>query len=170
MSFVAERTLDRPTDSSKSGVVAAVREGSWWGCPAGARSSSGSLAVNTKIVLRETGQQFSDRDDMADLIKRNQRALALHPSQATTGPDGSDAVKKILGGLTTLATGVAELRNRGYGAGHGPVTRPAGPRVRHARLTVNAATAWCQFMLDTLADPEAPWKKAETAAPEAPSA
>lgn len=117
-----------------------------------------------KIILREIGEAFTDRDDIADLIRRSQRALHLHPNQATPGPDGSDAVKKILGGLTSVVTGVAELRNRGFGAGHGPVTRPTGLGVRHARLAVTAATAWCQLMLDTLADPNAPWRTATEAA------
>jgi hypothetical protein len=30
---------------------------------------------------------------------------------------------------------------------------------RHAHLAVNAAFMWCQLMLDTLADPNAPWRK-----------
>lgn len=137
--------------------------------PALAIGSAKDLVESTaKIVLRETGHTFTDRDDMADLIRRAQQALALHPTQAAPGPDGSDAVKKILGGLTTVVTGVAELRNRGYGAGHGPVTRPAGLRVRHARLAVTAATAWVQLMIDTLADPEAPWRKQDTASPTDP--
>jgi len=32
-------------------------------------------------------------------------------------------------------------------------------RARHAHLAVNAAFTWCQLMLDTLADLEAPWRK-----------
>ena len=134
--------------------------------PALAIGSAKELVESTaKIILRETGKSFTDRDDMADLIRRSQQALALHPSQATTGPDGSDAVKKILGGLTSVVTGIAELRNRGYGAGHGQVSRPAGLGVRHARLAVSAAAAWCQLMLETLADDEAPWRR-EQAGPE----
>jgi hypothetical protein len=37
-----------------------------------------------------------------------------------TGPDSTDAVKRILGGLMNIAAGLGELRNRGYGTGHGP--------------------------------------------------
>jgi len=59
----------------------------------------------------------------------------------------------------TITTGLAELRNRGYGTGHGP----AGPRVglgaRHAHLAVSGARMWCEFMLDTLADPKPPWRQ-----------
>jgi hypothetical protein len=31
-----------------------------------------------------------------------------NPTAAVLGPDGSDAVKRILGGVTTVANGVAE--------------------------------------------------------------
>jgi hypothetical protein len=79
---------------------------------------------------------------------------------AIPGPDGSDAVKKILGSVTSIAIGLAELRNRGYGTGHGPAQAPSGLGARHAHLAVNAAFTWCQLMLDTLADPKAPWRKA----------
>lgn len=41
-----------------------------------------------------------------------------------------------------------------------PKTARVGLGTRHAHLAVNAALTWCQLMLDTLADPEAPWRKA----------
>ena len=95
---------------------------------------------------------------MRALITKAQMALSLHPSAATPGPDGSDAVKKILGGAATVALGVAELRNRGYGTGHGPAGRRTGLGIRHAHLAVNAAITWCQLVLDTLYDDRAPWR------------
>jgi hypothetical protein len=62
--------------------------------------------------------------------------------------------------VSTIAAGLAELRNRGYGTGHGAAGARVGLRPRHAHLAVNAAFTWCQLMLDTLADPEAPWRDA----------
>jgi len=44
--------------------------------------------------------------------------------------------------------------------GHGPAKARVGLRARHAHLAVNAAFTWCQLMLDTLAEPEAPWRQA----------
>jgi hypothetical protein len=93
------------------------------------------------------------------LVREAQQALSLHPTSASPGPDGSDAVKKILGSVSGIAIGLAELRNRGYGAGHGQASSPVGLGARHAHLAVNAAFTWCQLMLDTLADPQAPWRK-----------
>jgi hypothetical protein len=62
----------------------------------------------------------------------------------------------------TIATSIAELRNRGYGTGHGPANARIGLGPRHARLTINAARLWCEFVLDTLADEQAPWRKRAT--------
>ena len=41
----------------------------------------------------------------------------------------------------------------------GQATARVGLGSRHAQLAVNAALIWCQLMLDTLADPETPWRK-----------
>lgn len=84
----------------------------------------------------------------------------VHPTVAPVGagPDGSDGVKRILGAVKTVTAGVAELRNRGFGTGHGIGTTRTGLGARHAHLAINAARLWCQFMLDTLSDPRAPWR------------
>lgn len=127
--------------------------------PAQAVGSAKELIESTaKTLLLERSQNVNEKDDIAALISKAQRVLHLHPSNATPGPDGSDAVKKILGSVMTVAVGVAELRNRGYGTGHGATGARVGLHARHAYLAVNAAVTWCQLMLDTLADPAAPWR------------
>lgn len=128
--------------------------------PALAVGSAKELIESTaKVVLVEVGQPVNAKSDLPELARAAQTALGLHPSSGNTGPDSSDAVKRILGALTTIATGLAELRNRGHGTGHGPATARVGLRPRHAHLAVNAAITWCQAMLDTLADPGAPWRR-----------
>jgi hypothetical protein len=117
------------------------------------------IESTAKVVLLERGRPVNDKDDLPALARAAQEALGLHPSSTTPGPDGSDAVKKILGAVTTIATGLGELRNRGYGTGHGTAATRVGLRSRHAHLAVNAAVTWCELLLDTLADPEAPWRK-----------
>jgi hypothetical protein len=127
--------------------------------PALAVGSAKELIESTaKVVLAELGVAASDKADLPELVRQAQQALGLHPSSAAPGPDGTDAVKRILGGVSTIAAGLAELRNKGYGTGHGPAGARVGLRARHAHLAVNAAFTWCQLMLDTLADPEAPWR------------
>ena len=126
--------------------------------PAQAIGSAKELIESTaKTVLLERGLPLHEHDDLPALVRQAQQALDLHPSAATPGPDGSDAVKRILGSVTSLAIGVAELRNRGYATGHGAGSARVGLHARHAQLAVNAAITWCQLILDTLADTSAPW-------------
>ncbi|WP_374628046.1 abortive infection family protein [Micromonospora sp. A3M-1-15] len=56
------------------------------------------------------------------------------------------------------------------GTGHGGVTAPAGLAPRHARLAVTAATAWINFMLETLTDRAAGCRVAERDAAPPPRA
>jgi hypothetical protein len=63
---------------------------------------------------------------------------------------------KILDGLYKVAVGIDELRNR-YGRDHGREQPLRGLGPRHAHFAVHSATAYCRFLLDTLADPRAPW-------------
>jgi hypothetical protein len=120
------------------------------------------IESTAKLVLTELGQPPSPRADIPELIRDAQKALLLHPDTTTPGPDGTDAIKKILGSATGIAIGVAELRNRGYGTGHGPASARHGLSSRHAHLAANAAITWCELILETLADPNAPWRKAAT--------
>jgi Abortive infection C-terminus len=116
------------------------------------------IESTAKTVLQERGFEVNDKDKLPVLVRRAEEALGLHPSNARPSPDGTDAVKRILGGLTSIAIGLGELRNRGYGTGHGPKGERVGLRPRHARLAVNAAVTWCEVVLDTLDDPGAPWR------------
>lgn len=127
--------------------------------PAQVIGSAKELIESTaKVVLTELGRPVDDQADVPALVKEAQVALGLHPSSQAPGPDGNDAVKKILGSVTGVAIGVAELRNR-YGTGHGAAGQRVGLGNRHAHLAVNAAFTWCQLMLDTLADKQAPWRR-----------
>lgn len=132
--------------------------------PAQALGSAKELIESTaKIVLDTRGLPVDDKADFPSLVKAAQQALWLHPSTHVPGPDGHNTVKQILGAASTMANAVGELRNR-YGTGHGPVGTRAGLGARHAHLAVNAATTWCQLMLDTLADEKAPWHDQEAEA------
>lgn len=95
------------------------------------------------------------------LARRAQDALRRHPASGS-GPDGSEGVRRILGAVSSITGGLAELRNRGHGVGHGPATARVGVRPRHVRLAANAATTWCQLILETLADPDAPWRRQQS--------
>lgn len=130
--------------------------------PGGAIGAAKQLIEATaKVVLTERNEPFDEHSDVPELVKRSQRCLKLHPSSVAAGGsavDGADALKKILGGVSAIALGIAEFRNK-HGSGHGQVRTPAGLGIRHAHLAVNAAITWCQLLLDTLSDPTAPWRK-----------
>ncbi|MFE3028451.1 abortive infection family protein [Nocardia tengchongensis] len=130
--------------------------------PALAIGSAKELVESTaKLVLRERDQEFDSGYDLPKLVKLAEESLHLHPAQNRQDPDGTQTIRKVLGAALTITSGIAELRND-YGTGHGRDTAPTGLGPRHARLAVNAARLWCQFMLDTLGDPKAPWQKTAT--------
>ncbi|MEU5448692.1 abortive infection family protein [Streptomyces californicus] len=120
------------------------------------------IEATAKTALRELSIEVDKNAALPTLVSTVQKALKLDAGSAPDGPDGSKAVKKILSGSVNIAVGVAELRNQGFGSGHGQASAPSGLGVRHARLTVNAAVTWCELILDTLADPAAPWRKVTT--------
>jgi hypothetical protein len=136
--------------------------------PAQAIGSAKELIEATaKTILLELNMPFNDATArLPELINAVQRTLGLHPA-AVAGPDGTEAVRRILGGLSSIALGVAELRNRGYGTGHAVVTRAPGLHARHAHLAVGAASTWCHLVLDTYSDPSAPWRRTASARVEA---
>jgi hypothetical protein len=81
----------------------------------------------------------------------------LHAAGVADTTEEAKALKTILGSLSRLTQGVTELRNQ-VGVGHGRDSVPGWVRPRHARLAAGAATTWCNLMLETLGDPEAPWR------------
>lgn len=116
------------------------------------------IEATAKTALRQLNIEVDKNAALPALVSTVQKALKLDAGSAPDGPDGSKSVKKILSGAVNIAVGVAELRNQGFGSGHGQASAPSGIGVRHARLTVNAAVTWCEPILDTLDDPVAPWR------------
>jgi hypothetical protein len=110
-----------------------------------------------KLVLRERGETYTDKEDLPPLVSRAQQALKLHAAGVPGDTEEAKALKTILSSLTRLTQGVTELRNK-VGVGHGRASVPEWVRPRHARLAAGAAVTWCNLMLETLADPDAPWR------------
>lgn len=92
------------------------------------------------------------------LVKAAQESLGLAPKSVS---DEDRALRQALQSLVTLTKSVTELRNS-VGIDHGAEEVPRWVRPRHARLVVGAAQVWCQLMLETLADPDAPWRRGGT--------
>lgn len=116
------------------------------------------VETTAKVVLAERGLEFDRTWKFPNLISEAQDALRLRPNALTEGPDTTPSVKRVLGGAQNMVLGLDELRNAGYGTGHGPARVRVGLHPRHARLAANAAVTWCELMLDTLTDQAAPWR------------
>ena len=116
------------------------------------------VETTAKVVLTERGQDADRTWKFPNLISEAQASLGLRPATQPAGPDSTQSVKRVLGGAQNMVLGLDELRNAGFGTGHGPSKARVGLHPRHARLAANAAITWCELMLDTLTDPNAPWR------------
>lgn len=122
-------------------------------------SAAKDLVESTaKLILKQRGEKLSGRERLPSLIGRAQESLGLHPRNVDDASEEAASLRSILGSLQNLAQSVAELRNN-VGVGHGREAIPTWVRPRHARLAASAATTWCNLMLETLADPHAPWRQ-----------
>jgi hypothetical protein len=116
-----------------------------------------------KLVLTARKVPYSAGDGVPHLVARAQESLGLAAKGVEGSGDEAKALKAILGSLANLAQGVTELRNK-VGVGHGRESVPDWVRPRHARLASGAAQTWCQLMLETLEDPQAPWRTSGSSA------
>jgi len=117
------------------------------------------VEATAKYALAELGEPVDENEDLPTLAKRVLVRLKLHPETIAPTTKGAEVMVRLLGGIAQVAGGLAELRNQGYGTGHGRSARIAGLRPRHAHLAARAAIAWSSFVIETLADPDAPWRK-----------
>ncbi|NMM83089.1 hypothetical protein B2J88_01680 [Rhodococcus sp. SRB_17] len=128
--------------------------------PAVAIGSSKELIESVcKLALRHLNEPYDDHADIPSLVKQTLKALQLHPDTVAPTAPAAGTIKRILGSLSALAIGVAELRNE-LGNGHGrDVVRSLS--ARHAHLAVGAATTFARLLLETIEDPLAPWHSAQ---------
>lgn len=117
------------------------------------------VEATAKHVLRETGEEVPSNADLPGVNKRALARLKLNPEAIAPTTKGAEVMTRILGGLAQSAGVLAELRNLGYGTGHGHDRRIVGIRRRHAEFAARSAIAYATFVLDTLNDPEAPWRQ-----------
>lgn len=92
-------------------------------------------------IIRKSGAEVPKCDgDLMKLYKATKKTLNFDSSQK----DLSDTLKQILTGLSSLVSGVAGLSNQ-MADRH---SRPYKPARHHAKLAVNAAFTFCEFLLD----------------------
>lgn len=116
------------------------------------------VEATAKHVLLEFGETPERNADVATLSKQALTKLNLHAGTVAPTAKGAEIMVRMLGGLAQVAIGLPELRNLGYGVGHGQGRRLAGIKKRHAEFAARAAAAYVAMVLDTLHDPDAPWR------------
>ncbi|WP_225414680.1 abortive infection family protein [Stigmatella hybrida] len=101
------------------------------------------LEAVAKHILEDLGAEVPTKPDLPTLYHAVAKALNLAPAQHT-----ENTFKTILGGCTSVVSGLANLRNE-HGDAHGlgrKISRPAG---RHSRLAVNLAGSLAMFLAET---------------------
>ncbi|MGQ4537069.1 abortive infection family protein [Dermabacteraceae bacterium P7074] len=143
-----------------SGIEEGIRRlKAYRGDPAASIGAAKELVESTaKVILQELNESGFEDLKFPQLISKVQKCLGLDPGSKAL-VDGEQSVKRILGGVSSVVLGLNELRNAGYGTGHGPKSARRGLGDRHGALAVNAAVLWCDLTLSTYCDPQAPWKK-----------
>jgi len=101
-----------------------------------------------QTILESCGKPVTDRPDLLPLVRRALDELKLVPDGIKDEVKGAKSVKAILGNLSTIVQGLAELRNL-YGTGHGKEGSTKGLAARHAKLAVGAAITLADFLFDT---------------------
>ncbi len=106
-----------------------------------------------KTVLLKKGITVDRNWDVPRLTKETCKILKLTPDDIDDSKKASDTIKAILGNLSAITKGVAELRNP-YGSGHGKESAFKSLSSRHAGLAVGAAVTFVHFIWETYLDRE----------------
>lgn len=118
-----------------------IAEGDFDGAITNARSLVEAVLIEIERQLAPTAPQYDS--DLIKLNKRVQGLLNLDPSRK----DISEVLRQILSGLTTIVNGLANMRNKMSDA-HASSYKASK---HHAKLAVNAAKTFVDFVFDTYA-------------------
>ena len=111
------------------------------------------LAIGTAKELIEsllkmiTGTE-DDKIEFPKLQKLAMKQLNLVPENIPEKAKGSEHMKVLLSNLASIVHKLDEIRNL-YGTGHGKHPKKSGLEPRHARLAVESATTFVNFVFET---------------------
>jgi hypothetical protein len=123
----------------------------------GAVDSDPALAVGSakelvetccRTILRERAVAPDKDWELPRLVKETTKVLKLTPEDVSESAKGAESIRRILGSLSAISQGLAELRNL-YGTGHGKDGKARGISARHARLAAGCASALTTFLFET---------------------
>lgn len=116
--------------------------------PAQAIGSSKELLETVfKAILDLHGNGPETKQDIPQLLHAASRKLGFHPGGHRDNAPGAEQRRRLFGALTSIVSTTAELRNSGFGTGHGGTQRPQLD-IATARLVVSAAVAVATFYLE----------------------
>ncbi len=101
-----------------------------------------------KTILDARGGTYGPDDGAARLAKLTLKALQLTTDGLSAERAAVNAIRRVVGGLGSIAQGLAELRNL-QGTGHGKSAWQERAEPRHARLAVAVGSALGVFLCDT---------------------
>lgn len=109
--------------------------------PEGAITAARTLIESVlKYILDEQSISYNDGSDLPILYKEVAKSLNLAPELHNEG-----IFKQILGGVSSVVTGLGALRNK-LGDAHGKSKTNVKPSVRHSELAVNLAGSMAVFL------------------------
>ncbi|RZK10037.1 MAG: hypothetical protein EOO46_11950 [Flavobacterium sp.] len=101
-----------------------------------------------KSIFKELNEKCDSGWDLGKLMKETTKLLKLTPDDIPNEAKAASSIKQILGSLSSVVQGIAEVRNE-YGSGHGKDGKFIGLQPRHAKLAVGAASTLAIYLLET---------------------
>ena len=111
------------------------------------------LETVLKAILGLTGNGPDTMQDLPKLVKAVNLKLGLDAAGIRGDEPGAVQRRQLFGSLSMIVTSTGELRNAGFGTGHGGVSRPKLDTPT-ARLVVSAAVALATFYIEAHATDE----------------
>lgn len=109
------------------------------------------IETTCKTILGDRGVAVDPGWDLPQLVKRTRQELLLLPDDIPDVVRGADTIRRLLGALGNIGSGLGEVRNL-YGTGHGKHGRASSIPPRIARLAVGCAATLTTFLLETHRD------------------
>lgn len=106
------------------------------------------LETICKTILSRLEKEIDESWEIQTLTAKTYKALKLSPDDVKEGPL-SQTVKQILGGLNSVSSGIASLRNS-YGSGHGKVDSFKSLPERYAKLAIGSVSTLVVFLWETM--------------------
>lgn len=105
------------------------------------------LETLCKHIIKERGGIIPPGADFGELNSTARDLLNLLPQNIDNGKLGNQSMKKVLGGVGSILSGITELRNL-YGTGHGKDSQAVGVTATQAHLIVGLTASLGKFLFE----------------------